>query len=67
MPDSVLLCVIKQADIGIHLGTIGLSREEKEEREKREPGIEKKPGRAEQGREGRRNRGKQALKNYDLA
>ena len=27
--------------MGIHLGTIGLSREEKEEREKREPGIEK--------------------------
>ena len=42
MPDSVLLCVLKRPDIGIHLGTIGLSREEKEEREKREPGIEKR-------------------------
>ena len=41
MPDSVLLCAIKWPDIGIHLGTIGLSREEKEEREKREPGIGK--------------------------
>ena len=41
MPDSVLLCALRWADIGIHLGTIGLSREEKEEREKREPGIEK--------------------------
>ena len=41
MPDSVLLCALRWADIGIHLGTIGLSREEKEEREKREPGIGK--------------------------
>ena len=36
MPDSVLLCALRWADIGIHLGTIGLSREEREEREKRE-------------------------------
>ena len=43
MPDSVLLCVLKRADIGIHLGTIGLSREEKErKKEQREPGIEKR-------------------------
>ena len=48
--------------MGIHLGTIGLSREEREEREKRE---EREEG--EEGREGRRNRGNQALKNYDLA
>ena len=41
MPDAVLLCAIKWPDIGIHLGTIGLSREEKEEREKSEPGIGK--------------------------
>ena len=41
MPDSVLLCVLKRPDIGIHLGTIGLSREEKEEGEKGEPGIGK--------------------------
>ena len=41
MPDAELLCAIKWPDIGIHLGTIGLSREEKEEREKRKPGIEK--------------------------
>ena len=34
------LCAIKRAFMGIHLGTIGLSREEREEREKREPGIE---------------------------
>ena len=34
MPDSVLLCALRCPDIGIHLGTTGLSREEKEEREK---------------------------------
>ena len=42
MPDSVLLCALKQADIRIHLGTIGPSREEKEEREKRDEREEKK-------------------------
>ena len=42
MPDAGLLCATKWPDIGIHLGTIGLSREEKEEREKREPGIVKR-------------------------
>ena len=36
MPDSVLLCVLKRPFIGIHLGTIGQSREEKEEKEKRD-------------------------------
>ena len=33
MPDADLVYAIKWPDIGIHLGTIGLSREEKEKEE----------------------------------
>ena len=36
MPDSVLQFATRWAFMGIHLGTIGLSREDREEREKRE-------------------------------